>query len=62
MRLDGTRQPGFWEDQVDKSPSEDFADAVMLYLKTDRGSRDPSAAEAYSNRFNILDALLRGSF
>jgi hypothetical protein len=62
MRRDGTRQPGFWEDQVDKSPSEDFADAVMLYLKTDRGSRDPSAAEAYSNRFNILDALLRGSF
>ena len=45
----------------DSSESEDFAEAMRVYIQTDGGTKDPEALNKYANRFEILDSLMKAS-
>ena len=45
----------------DTSLTEDFAEAMRVYIQTDGGAKDPQALEAFANRFEILDRLMKKS-
>ena len=66
------RVPKDWPDAVkkdgtsvseygDTNLSEDFAEAVRVYIQTDGGTKDPQALKDFANRFEILDGLMKKS-
>ena len=57
IKKDGTSV----SDYGDKNLSEDFAEAMRVYIQTDGGTKDPQALRDFANRFEILDNLMEAS-
>ncbi|MCZ0932396.1 MAG: hypothetical protein OXJ52_04495 [Oligoflexia bacterium] len=45
----------------DTNLSEDFAEAMKVYIQTDGGTKDPQALKDFAHRFEILDQLMKQS-
>ena len=71
-QLDRMRNPKDWPEAVkkdgtsvseygDTSLTEDFAEAMRVYIQTDGGTKNPQALKDFANRFEILDNLMKAS-
>ena len=57
IKKDGTSV----SDYGDTKLSEDFAEAMRVYIQTDGGTKNPQALKDFANRFEILDNLMQAS-
>ena len=55
IRRDGTSVSNYG----DTKPTEDFAEAMRVYIQTDGGTKDPQAMRDFANRFEIIDKLMK---
>ena len=71
-QVDRMKIPKDWPEAVEKDNthvseygdtalSEDFAEVMRVYIQTDGGAKDPQILEDLSNRFEILDRLMKTS-
>ena len=71
-QMERMKNPKGWPDAIkqdgtsvskygDTKLSEDFAEAMRVYIQTDGGTKDPQALKDFANRFGILDSLMKKS-
>ena len=57
IKKDGTSV----SDYGDTKLTEDFAEAMRVYIQTDGGTKNPQALKDFATRFEILDSLMKAS-